>query len=454
MSNAVRPSTLGGIKSLAKELKIELGIPHFQALDRASVQAGYQNFRHAQNFLVGQHSDAAPQAEHLVFVTAYWRDRETNKRGRETLVIRLKSQWTELIDASALPKHSRASNFYGVQSNHIECRAMLNSQSAARRRVCQAVRLLQFMDATQLRPSDAFSRAFPGGTSVAPLPASDHATVWYDRRSKRFLVADEPYEAAIKHPSAARAAWAERHGFVIARPHWPGMYNPDGGCQLYLVSHTEKGVPLTPIVASLDALPPPVTEETWSGESASDSPLFSPPEGQPLGTTKSARASKAVTKRPASTRIYHGRKLLITGINYLLQNNLVSLSGKDEEHQHSMAEIAGRPSVILWHGISGDELAVAVWWDYDHSKHPQANLEGNSRENFRLLAPLAKRRHYPKFVGGVVSGWLERKTGKYVQGTGRKGITTEYLRADAKAALIEMVNPVGNGFLAEGKFFL
>ena len=43
----LRPKTLTGIKSLAKAIKKRDGVPHSDALDRASVQAGFTDYRHA-----------------------------------------------------------------------------------------------------------------------------------------------------------------------------------------------------------------------------------------------------------------------------------------------------------------------------------------------------------------------------------------------------------------------
>lgn len=51
ISKAIRPSTLDGIKRLAKSLKRERGIQHARALDEAAQAAGFQNFRHASNAL-------------------------------------------------------------------------------------------------------------------------------------------------------------------------------------------------------------------------------------------------------------------------------------------------------------------------------------------------------------------------------------------------------------------
>ena len=103
-SEAIRPSTLDGIKRLAKSLKVERGIQHVRALDDAAQAAGFQNFRHASNVLQA----AAPKAErprpgYCTFLTAYWKDREGGGSGRETLTIWLSAPWAELI----LPLSSR-----------------------------------------------------------------------------------------------------------------------------------------------------------------------------------------------------------------------------------------------------------------------------------------------------------------------------------------------------------
>lgn len=55
---ALKPTSMDGIKRLAKSLKKHYGILHHVALNRAAVQAGYQNYQHARNQLVG-HDDPA-----------------------------------------------------------------------------------------------------------------------------------------------------------------------------------------------------------------------------------------------------------------------------------------------------------------------------------------------------------------------------------------------------------
>ncbi|KJK14260.1 hypothetical protein UB46_38950 [Burkholderiaceae bacterium 16] len=51
VSTNVKPSTLDGIKRLAKSIKRERGSDHIPALDVAARESGYQNFKHASTSL-------------------------------------------------------------------------------------------------------------------------------------------------------------------------------------------------------------------------------------------------------------------------------------------------------------------------------------------------------------------------------------------------------------------
>ena len=279
MSNeAIRPSSLEGIKRLAKSIRTEQGIKYLQALDEAARRGGFQNFRHANNTLpaLGSPAKHSPVG-HPVFITAYWKDRETGARGRETLTIGLSVPLGDLITAAQFQNNRAFVNFRAEGPDHLARSAMTSSQSQARRLVCTTARTLQFMDTTKLRPSKSYSRAYPGGRSINAVPGHDHHSIWYDRESKRYLFADEPYEKAAESKAVERTDWAKRHGFVIVKPVWAGMYNPDGGSRLYLIADAEKGIPLGPIVATLNSLPAPITEQTWNGESAPTLPYFVSP---------------------------------------------------------------------------------------------------------------------------------------------------------------------------------
>lgn len=153
------------------------------------------------------------------------------------------------------------------------------------------------------------------------------------------------------------------------------------------------------------------------------------------------------------------RKLLILALNEALDRRLLTLDAPrtdapTDEDGHAMFEVAGFHSVFLWNSISVGELRVSIWWNYDHSNHPQANSPGNSKETFSLSRPLARRTKYPNFVGATASAWLGRKTDKHLQGEGKRGVFDTYLRADMKERLNSMPEPKPIGYQAEGPFFL
>lgn len=148
------------------------------------------------------------------------------------------------------------------------------------------------------------------------------------------------------------------------------------------------------------------------------------------------------------------RKLLVFGANCLLERGLISLDPEVPVVNGNLREVlAGEPSVVIWRGISCEEIELSVWWNYDHSRHPQAELTGGHREKFQGPTPLAKPQHYKDFVGAFASGWFERRTGAFLQGRGNRGIFERYVRRADAGRLAEMPMPKPQGFAAEGKFF-
>lgn len=147
------------------------------------------------------------------------------------------------------------------------------------------------------------------------------------------------------------------------------------------------------------------------------------------------------------------RKLLVLGLNEALRSASVSLDPISDQKGHLFASIAGHDSVVSWSAINLGELRLSVWWKYDHSKHPQADLQGNQREDFTGSSPLAKFQHYPRFVGVVVAGWVERSTGKFLQGYGSEGLFDVYTRRGERVELERIPSPIANGFAPEGQLF-
>lgn len=158
-------------------------------------------------------------------------------------------------------------------------------------------------------------------------------------------------------------------------------------------------------------------------------------------------------------------KLAIMALNELLSRQAITLDAPDTDGQSSgetgfiRTQLAGKPTIINWNDIGHGEMRVSVWWDYDHSKHPQAFPElpdgSSTKECFSTASPLAKRQHYPKFVGVTLSFWLERKHGKWIQC--QDGAFTgfdRYIRKGMQSELDALPAVTPNGFKATGRFFL
>jgi hypothetical protein len=146
------------------------------------------------------------------------------------------------------------------------------------------------------------------------------------------------------------------------------------------------------------------------------------------------------------------RNLLVAGINELIRQKNILQVTKDMADGYLMVNLFGFPSVVLWQDIGFEELRISVWWKYDHAKHPHANLKGSAIENFKGSSPLSKRHNYKKFVGVILSGWLERNEGKYLQGTNNKSIFDRYIRRGENRELLMLPLQKPNGFEIDGKF--
>lgn len=274
---SIRPSTLDGIKRLATSLKAEQKIQHACALDLAAHAAGFQNFAHARRALQHAHGAGHPQPLEALLLSAYWENQESHTSGRESLVILLSTPWADLITPALFKNLHALAHFRAEGPDHLVLGFPAKSQSDARRAVSAAVRAFRFMDATKLRPSRSFSRVYPGGDARNAIPGREHVSIWYDRTTKRYLFADEPYENSIQDRLHEREAWAKQHGYAIAKPVWPGMYAPDIGTRLYLIAHPTKGIPLEPIVAALNKLRRPEGEDQWNGDSEPMQPRYLSP---------------------------------------------------------------------------------------------------------------------------------------------------------------------------------
>lgn len=301
IGNDIRPTTIVGIKRLANALRKSEGIQHTNALDLASMRAGFTNYRNALAAL-GHERAEPPKLLHSLFLTAYWREPRSLAEGRETMELCLERPWQSLIDARELRASRALDKFRGRAPDHLASKAMYRGQEAARQALCFAARELQFMAATGLRPADGRRLLRP--KIAESLPAADHTTHWIDPERGIDVMIDEPYEGAIgPEKLARRAAWGGQHGYRIEQAPWPGMYAPDIGSLMFVAVHETSAMHFDAIRASLESAPAPVVLAQWSGVSGPFRPAFRSPQEQQAGLRAIAPIDPFLCRDTETTRI-------------------------------------------------------------------------------------------------------------------------------------------------------
>lgn len=282
--NHVHPTTLSGIKRLAKAIRRDLSITHTQALDQAAQAAGYPNLRHAQRAL-GAIDSSLSRASFALYLTAYWRTR-SGEMGRETLTLSVSVPWPTVLSTQELKRLRHLRNFRADAPDHFETKEDIRDQSHARDLVCAAAREILFMASTGLRPA---SHAM--GLRLRGLPGADHGSNWQDPATGTAVYVDEPYRDSPEFV-AERQSWARNYGFALTTPSWPGMYAP-GSSALYLIAFESFDAELASLTANLNKLSSPPVGEQWSGESAAYSPVLVTPGREASGKIKRARPRPA-----------------------------------------------------------------------------------------------------------------------------------------------------------------
>jgi hypothetical protein len=302
----IRPSSLDGIKRLAKILKREQQLSHARALDEAAKAAGFQNLRHAQNSLP---SPTVGAAKYPLYITAYWQTKE-GERGRETLLVHMREPWCKLLKARELAHCRELRHFRIDAEDQLETAGDINGQETARKIVCAAARALTFMEVTGLRPATGRMRDFSRRTRG--LPGRDHGSIWLHLETGQFVLSDEPYHDAPEFV-ANRVRWAHENALAITTPTWPGLYVP-GYSALTLLAREEFETPLVAMTEKLNRLPPPQVPEHWRGDSAAYEPVFVSPARQASGRIKRARPNPPYRGEVRNRAAAYGN--VVTGVQW------------------------------------------------------------------------------------------------------------------------------------------
>ena len=235
---SIRPSTVDGIKQLAKKIRRERNITHTEALDEAGRQAGYENFVHAKRQLVG----AGVPRGIPIYLSVHWRARRERdgeskpvglRAGREILRVDLSRPLPEIV-AKHRVSHGRGLHGFRMEyEDHLEHLTNVQGQDEARKVLLTAARSLRFMEATGLQPVST-KKYHDLLRMLEKMPGRDHQSQWFEPGTEGYVFLDEPYAAALKNDSAERQRWLERNGLQMVAPEWEGIYYP-GECPPHLV---------------------------------------------------------------------------------------------------------------------------------------------------------------------------------------------------------------------------
>lgn len=293
----LRPTTLQGVKRLAKQIRKTSGVKHSDALNLAAKSADCVNFRHALRTLpTGGFANSKP----YVLLTIYWSDKKRGHRcGRETLRIELSMPILVLCPKIALKYVRGFGNLRMVAGDHFVCDDIAYTQEYARERLCTAERSLRFMEFTGLRPNRD-RKKYPRVLSSDKLPNIDHSTDWVDPDNGQFVLIDEPYDDVPD--DAERANWADRNGWRIEKTTWPGMYRPYE-CGLYVGIDKSSGYDVDAIIEKINAIPEPIVIGNWTGESSPSWETFVSPMAKTKQEKRRARCKGMIYPSPSKATV-------------------------------------------------------------------------------------------------------------------------------------------------------
>lgn len=266
-SSIQSPRTLNGVKHRASLLEKSEGCTRTQALNLASQLAGLSNWNAARRVL--------PESMPVTCIEARWIDRANGQQGTETLTYPFPRHVGEMF----APRKAgpRLAMFSLVGPDQLMTKEFSSSQAMARGWAVEALRALMFMEATGLKPVNRAGIAYPrkrqtylGRTyyEAQLIPGQDHISVWYDPKSKGYVIADEPYVHDVDHRRAVeRANWCQSNEYQMVKPDWRGMYNPDGGARIHLFTRTSSKIDLADLSQRLEQLPDDFGHEEWKGTS-------------------------------------------------------------------------------------------------------------------------------------------------------------------------------------------
>ncbi|WP_338180085.1 DUF5623 domain-containing protein [Thalassospira tepidiphila] len=300
MNKSIRPSSINGIKRLAKDIKISRSIPHHKALDEAARAASFQNFRHALKQLQSK------RQLHTLYLTVYWSDRDERSIGRETISVELESAFSAVCSRSEIREVRGLHSVRLVADDHLVFDLLASSQKSAREMLLKSVRTIIFMEATGLRPLRKLHATYPQKTQANKPPSQDHPTHWYDPSSGQAVLVYEPYGGSVSPEKDE--SWRNAHNWHLRRSAWSGMYFP-GRCPLFVATDASKGFDVDSLMDRIDALSSRSENNDWrdwTGISVPDHETFFSPLAKSSQDRRRAKAKSTIYRMSSSKTIPYG----------------------------------------------------------------------------------------------------------------------------------------------------
>jgi hypothetical protein len=265
MERTITPTTLEGIKRLAKEIKKSSALPHLVALDEAAKVARFRNFEHARQSLT---------SGHLLFITVYWTDDSDESRGRKTVALQIARPMLELCSKQEMKELPSLGAMRMVSENHLVLKYVTSSKMEALEAVIKAVSTCIFMQGTGLRPCPHIYANYPNNRLRTYPPNMDHPSTWRDVGSQQTILVYEPYGNPKVNSDVQK--WADENNFHIRTSDWPGMYNP-GFSHMFITTSAATDYDIDALMMKIDSLPTINSANVWNFALATDHSIFHSP---------------------------------------------------------------------------------------------------------------------------------------------------------------------------------
>lgn len=219
MSSGITKAQFEVLKRKATRLQRENpNLSHSAALDQIAHHKGYGNW----SLLARARSSDNESIQSVVVAKPYEIMMRGGVSNRDPNVRPRWNWWEETVPANHPARHY--AKFKWIPQ-HFE--VVGKDESGVRERLATMKRAIEFMDATELKPSEAWSQIFRKYGSYR-IEGMDHTCVWRDSE-KRYVVTTEPY-LGRRDAVPKLTAWCEKHGWrlAIAR-NGLGIWNP---CQI------------------------------------------------------------------------------------------------------------------------------------------------------------------------------------------------------------------------------